>query len=130
VKTALTGMGYKVHAVESHEQFEIRYNQANYQIVVIEENFAGSNLKENPTLRLVQNLPMNMRRHATIFLVGPSEETLNTMRAFALSVHCVINYSELPMFPELVEKTVAENDTFLSTYRDTQRRVYQKSARP
>jgi hypothetical protein len=127
VKMALTEMGYKVHVVENYEQFDLRYNQVNYQIVVIEETFAGSDSLENPTLRMVQNLPMMQRRHATFFLVGPSMETLNTMQAFAQSVHCVINYSELPMFAELVQKCVAENDMFLTAYRDIQRRVYQKA---
>jgi DNA-binding NtrC family response regulator len=128
IKTALTEMGYKVHIVENFEQFDSRYNQTNYQIVVIEETFAGSDSLENPTLKMVQNLPMSQRRHAVIFLLGSSMETLNTMQAFALSVHCVINYSELPMFSELVLKTVAENDMFLAAFRDIQRRVYQKSA--
>ena len=41
-KTALVELGYKVHVVENFEQFELRYNQINYQIVVIEETFAGS----------------------------------------------------------------------------------------
>jgi hypothetical protein len=126
VKTALTELGYKVHAVENYEQFDLRYNQINYQIVVIEEVFAGADSMQNPALRMVQNLPMNLRRHAVIFLVGPSMETLNTMEAFAQSVHCVINYSELQILPELVQKTVAENEMFLNTYRDVQRRVYQK----
>lgn len=128
VKTALTEMGYKVHMVESFEQFDLRYNQANYQIVVIEETFDGSDSLENPTLRLIQNLPMSQRRHATFFVLGPTMETLNTMQAFALSVQCVINYSELPMFSELVQKTMAENEMFLAAFRDTQRRVYQKSS--
>jgi CheY-like chemotaxis protein len=128
VKTALTEMGYKVHIVENYEQFDSRYNQTNYQIVVIDETFAGSDSLENPTLKMVQNLPMSQRRHAVVFLLGSSMETLNTMQAFALSVHCVINYSELPMFSELVQKTVAENDMFLAAFRDIQRRVYQKSA--
>jgi len=128
VKTALTEMGYKVHVVENYEQFDSRYNQTNYHIVVIDENFAGADSLENPTLKMMQNLPMSQRRHATVFLLGTSMETLNTMQAFALSVHCVINYSELPMFSELVQKTVAENEVFLAAYRDIQRRVYQKSA--
>jgi hypothetical protein len=128
VKTTLRDMGYKVHVVENYDQFDLRYNQINYQVVVIEEVFAGSDSLENPTLRMVQNLPMSLRRHATIFLVGPSMETLNTMQAFSQSVHCVINYSELQMLSELVQKTVAENEMFLTTYRDVQRRVYQKSA--
>jgi hypothetical protein len=128
VKTTLQEMGYKVHVVEDFDQFDLRYNQINYQVVVIEEVFAGSDSLENPTLRMVQNLPMNLRRHAAIFLVGPSMETLNTMQAFSQSVHCVINYSELQMLSELVQKTVAENEMFLTTFRDVQRRVYQKSA--
>jgi hypothetical protein len=126
VKTALTGLGYKAHVVDNYEVFDFRYNQSNYQIVVIEETFAGSDSLENPTLRLMQNLSMGLRRHSVVFLLGASMETLNTMQAFAQSVHCVINYSELPMFAELAQKTLAENEMFLAPYRDIQRRVYQK----
>jgi hypothetical protein len=128
VKTSLTELGYKVHMVENFEQFDLRYHQVSYQIVVIEETFAGSDLLENPTLRMIQSLPMSQRRHATTFLVGPSLETLNTLQAFSYSVHCVINYSELPMLSELAQKAVGENDMFLTTYREVQRRVYLKPA--
>jgi hypothetical protein len=128
VKTALVGLGYKVHLVENHEQFELRFHQISYHIVVIEETFAGGDLLENPTLRLVQTLPMSQRRHATVFLVGPSMETLNTMQAFSHSVHCVINYSELPMLSELAQKVMAENEMFLTTFREAQRHAYHKPA--
>jgi hypothetical protein len=128
VKTALSELGYKVHVVENFEQFDLRYHQVSYQIVIIEETFAGADMLENPTLSMIQSLPMSQRRHATIFLVGPSMETLNTMQAFTQSVHCVINYSELPMLSDLVKKAVGENEMFLTTYRDVQRHVYQKPA--
>jgi hypothetical protein len=128
VKTALTELGYKVHLVENFEQFELRYHQVSYQVVIIEETFAGSDLLENATLRMIQSLPMSQRRHATIFLVGPSMETLNSMQAFTQSVHCVINYSELPMLSELAQKVVGENEMFLTTYREVQRHAYQKPA--
>jgi hypothetical protein len=106
--------------------FETRYSQVNYQIVFIEETFAGSDPLQNAVLTFIQNLPMSQRRHSTIFLIGAGYETLNTMQAFALSVHCVINLAELSMLAELVQKTVAENDLFLGTFREAQRRVYQK----
>src|SRR5665213_1320916 len=86
VKTALMGLGYTVHVVENYEQFDLRFHQVSYQIVVIEETFAGSDMLENPTLQMIQSLPMSQRRHATVFLVGPSMETLNSMQAFAQSV--------------------------------------------
>jgi DNA-binding NtrC family response regulator len=122
----LLEMGYKVHTAENHEQFQTRYNRVTYQVVIIEESFAGGNLLENPTLQWVQNLTMSRRRDATFFLLGESMETLNALQAFALSVHCVINYNEFPMLAELIHKTVAENELFLTTYREAQRRTAQK----
>ena len=126
LKATLSDIGYKVHVVDGPLLFETRYNQINYQVIFIEETFACADPAENTTLGVVQNMPMNQRRHATFFLIGPSYETLNTMQAFALSVHCVINLTELPMLAELVQKTVAENDLFLGTFREAQRRMYQK----
>jgi hypothetical protein len=123
----LAEMGYKVHVAENDEEFQNRYNRVTYQIVVLEETFAGGNLLENPTLRWVQNLPMSQRRDATFFLLGQSLETLNALQAFALSVHCVINYNEFHMLAELTHKTVAENELFLATYREAQRRAAQKA---
>jgi hypothetical protein len=125
-KTTLAQMGYKIHVVDSHPQFETRYNQVNYKVVVIEENFAGGNLLDNPSLRIIQGLPMAQRRYAVFFLIGESFESLNTLQAFAQSVHCVLNFAELPMLQEVVQKTIGENDLFLSTFREVQRRVYQK----
>ena len=125
-KTAMVEMGYKVHVVDTHPQFETRYNQVNYQVVIMEENFSGSTILENPSLQMVQGLSMNQRRYATFFLVGQTFESLNTLQAFSQSVHCVMNVAELQMLPEVIQKTIAENDLFLSTFREVQRRVYQK----
>jgi hypothetical protein len=127
-KAPLIAMGYKCHVVDSHPMFETRFNQVAYQIVVIDENFAGGNIMENASLRYVQELPMAQRRNVVFFLIGPSFESLNTMQAFCQSVHCVLNFAELPMLTEVVQKTIAENDMFLRTYRDVQKRIYEKGA--
>jgi hypothetical protein len=128
-RTALASIGFKVHAVENHEDFEIRYNQVNYHIVVIEDIFAFSSFsKENLSLRFIQNLPMIQRRHAVFFLIGSRMESLNAMQAFALSVHCVVNYKELAMLPDIFKKTLADNDLFLAAFRDVQRRTFHKPA--
>jgi hypothetical protein len=121
-------MGYKVHVVETHPQFETRYNQVNYQVIVLEENFAGGSILDNPSLRMIQALPMNQRRYATFFLIGQTFESLNTLQAFSQSVHCVLNLAELPMLKDVAQKIIAENDLFLSTFREVQRRVYHKGA--
>ena len=126
VKATLTDMGYKVHVVESHLQFETRYNQINYQVVVIEDGFGGGLMDDNTSLRFLQYLPMTQRRYAVIFLLGGAFETLNTLQAFSQSVHCVVNYSELPMIGQLIQKAIAENNLFLNTYREVEHRVSQR----
>jgi hypothetical protein len=127
VKTILLEMGYKVHVVETHLQFETRYHQINYQVVVIEDIFGGSPMEENPSLQFLQQLPMAQRRYATLFLLGGAFETLNTLQAYSQSVHCVVNYTEILMIGQLIQKTIAENNLFLNTFREVQHRVYQKS---
>jgi hypothetical protein len=125
-KQALSGMGFKSHVVDSHPMFETRYNQVNYQIVVIEENFAGANILQHDSLHYIQELPMTQRRNTVFILTGPNFESLNTMQAFVNSVHCVVNFTELPMLTEVLQKTVAENDMFYNTFRDVQQRIYTK----
>jgi hypothetical protein len=125
-RSALQEMNYKVHAVDNHPEFVARCNQVNYEIIILEENFAGGTLIENVSLQTLQSMPMNQRRHATTFLIGESFESLNTLQAFAQSVHCVLNFAEMQMLTEVIQKTIAENDLFLSTFREVQRRVYQK----
>ncbi|HZM06741.1 MAG TPA: hypothetical protein VFC44_27380 [Candidatus Saccharimonadales bacterium] len=123
---AFVEMGYKVHAVDTHPQFDARYNQVNYQAVVIEEDFGGGTVLENASLQMIQALPMARRRYATFFLIGPSVESLNAMQAFAQSVHCVLNFAELAMLPSVAKKTITENDVFLGTFREVERRLRQK----
>jgi hypothetical protein len=92
----------------------------------MEDTFAGNPMEPNPSLQLLQELPMAQRRYANIFLIGGAFETLNTLQAFSQSVHCVVNYSEIPMIGQLIQKTIAENNLFLNTFREVEHRVHQK----
>jgi len=67
---------------------------------------------------------MNQRRHATVILLGESFQTFTPMQAFQQSVHAVINSSELFLLKQLIEKAVADNTLFLSSYREAQSRAY------
>jgi len=124
-RNALLELGYKVHIVDSHPEFPPRYNQIQYQVVVIEETFGGTPFIENASLHMLQHLPMAQRRHATIILIGESYGTLNALSAFQQSVHAVINYSEMAVLGQLIQKVVADNNLFLMTYREMERRVAQ-----
>lgn len=119
---ALMELDYKVHAVADYDMFVDQYQQIQYQVVVIDEHFGGaSSIVENHTLAWLQYLPMNLRRHSVIFLIGPSFSSLSAMQAFQQSVHAVINPSELTSLQQIILKYVSDNDLFLNQYREVQK---------
>ena len=128
-KAALTELGYKVHTAATHSDFLIRFSQARYQVVVLEELFGANSIEENLTLKALQSMSMYQRRHATVLLVGNSFQTFTPMEAFKHSVHAVINSSELFLFRQLAEKAVAENELFLHNFREVQNRVFSSGTR-
>ena len=122
-KAALKELGYKVHTAATHSDFQVRFSQIRYQVVIVEELFGANSLDENLTLKALQNMAMNLRRHATVILLGNSFQTFAPLEAFQHSVHAVINSSEMFMLKPLVEKAIAENNLFLQSFRETQGRV-------
>lgn len=126
-KQTLNELGYKVHTAATHTDFLTRFSQIHYQVVVLEERFGANTIEENLTLKALQDMPANQRRHATIVLLGDSFQTFMPMEAFKQSVHAVINASEMFLLRQLVEKAVAENTMFLHNYREVQARVVTNS---
>jgi hypothetical protein len=91
----------------------------------LEEQFACSAIEENLALQRIQFMQMHHRRHAVILLIGESFQSLNTMQAFNQSVHAVLNPMDLGSLKQVLQQMIAENDLFLSVYRDTQLRIAQ-----
>jgi len=128
-KLALQELGYKIHTAATHSDFLIRFSQVRYHVVVLEECFAANTIEENLTLRTLQAMPMNQRRHATVILFGNSFQTFTPMQAFQQSVHAVINSSELFLLKQLIEKAVNDNTLFQHSYREVQETVYSGGSR-
>ncbi|HEX3889494.1 MAG TPA: hypothetical protein VHX90_01475 [Verrucomicrobiae bacterium] len=122
-KRVLKELGYKAHLAATHPEFSTRFAQVRYQVVLLDELFAAAKPDENLTLKSLQAMPVAQRRHATIILFGNSFKTFEPMQAFQQSVHAVINGAEISMLKHLVEKAVADNDIFLFSFRDVQKRI-------
>jgi DNA-binding NtrC family response regulator len=124
-KATLYELGYKVHALTSHEEFASRFAQVQYQVVITELMFAASTPGENVSLLNLQRMQMNQRRHACIVMLGYEFETLNAMQAFQQSVHAVVNPLELPSLGQIIQQVVSDTNLMLGIYRDTQTRIIQ-----
>ena len=123
-RKALNDLGYKVHTAATHGDFQVRFSQVRYQVVILEERFAANDISENLTLQALQKMPMGERRHATVILLGDSFLTFTPMQAFQQSVHAVINSSELFLLQQLIEKAVAENTLFLRCFNQARARAF------
>ena len=122
-KTGLNELGYKVHTAATHSDFLTRFDQIQYEVVIVEELFAASSLEENLTLKSLQIMPMSRRRHATVILLTNTFQTFNPLQAFQQSLHAIVNSSELLLLGQLIEKAVSDNTRFLQGFRETQSRV-------
>ncbi|MFO1501667.1 MAG: hypothetical protein U1G07_25350 [Verrucomicrobiota bacterium] len=122
-KDVLRDLSYKILVATSHDDFATRFNNIQFQVVILEEQFAARTLDENVTLRYLQRMPMNQRRHATVILLGHAFQTLNPMQAFAQSVHAVVNWADLGSLSQVVQQAVAETTLFLNGVREAQLRV-------
>jgi hypothetical protein len=122
-KTALDQLGYKVHTAVNHGEFLHKFAQVAYQVVVIEELFSAATPEENESLVALQRMSMGNRRHATVVLFGFNMATFNPMQAYQQCAHAVVNPSEMFLLIQLIQKAVADNDLFMHTYREAQRRL-------
>lgn len=124
---ALNEHGYKVHTAGTHADFLTRFQQNRYDIIITEELFASDTAAENQTLLTLQNMPMNQRRHCSIILLGDEVQTFNVMQAFQLSVHAVVNRSELFLLGQLIQKVVEDREYFWKTFDEAQTMVAQQA---
>ena len=122
-KTALEQLGFKVHTAVNHGEFLHKFAQVPYQLVVLEEMFSSTTPEENESLRAIQRMTMNQRRQTVFILFGFNMATFNPMQAYQQGVHAVVNPSEMFLLIQLVQKAIADNDMFLHTFREVQRRM-------
>jgi len=122
-RTALDQLGYKVHVAVNHGEFLHKFVQVPYNVIILEELFSASTPEENESLLTLQRMPISMRRHAVMILFGFSLATFNPLQAFQQGVHAVVNPSEMFLLIQLIQKAVADNDLFLHTLREAQKRT-------
>jgi DNA-binding response OmpR family regulator len=118
VRTTLKAMGYKSHIAETSEMAIERIRYTPYDVVILQDSFAGGSLRTNALLAYLATLPMSQRRSSFVCLIGESFKTLDAMQAFVQSVHVVVNPFDLPNLAAILRKSIAEFDLLYKVYKD------------
>src|SRR5215813_14273244 len=105
----LTELGYKVHLGLFEEDVLLKLATYNYNVVVVYENFKGSNHEDNPILRELVKRPGALRRQHFVVLLSHAVPTNGAMAAFALSVDQVVNINDLANFRPVLRRGTAQH---------------------
>lgn len=119
VISALQELKYAADIAPSAEVVyeKIRFNR--YDVVVLDERFAGGTPENNEVLKHFQYMPMMNRRHIFVALIGPNLPTQDNMAAFDKSVNVVINEKDAPNLKSILKRSVADNDQFYKVYKES-----------
>jgi len=121
LRSSLMELGYNVHVAANADDAlnKIKFNQ--YEVIVLNEEFAGSTPEDNAVLHTIHPMPMTVRRYIFVVLLGKKFRTLDNMMAFAKSVNVVINISDLPNIKGILRRSIADNDQFYKVFKEALR---------
>jgi predicted Zn finger-like uncharacterized protein len=120
VKTALAELGYTVHIVNDPKEAIDRLWQQPYGLVILHEEYGGA-ADDNGVLKILQPMPMSIRRFMYVGLIGKQYRTLDPTAAFAKSVNFVVAETELSNLKAIVQEAVADHDRFYRVFREVLR---------
>ena len=120
VKTALAELGYTVHIVNDPKEAIDRLWQQPYGLVILHEEYGGA-ADSNGVLKILQPMPMSIRRFMYVGLIGKQYRTLDQTAAFAKSVNFVVAETELSNLKAIVQEAVADHDRFYRVFREVLR---------
>jgi CheY-like chemotaxis protein len=118
VKAALEQIGYTMLPATTAEEATERIRRQTFEIMIVDEQFESSGVLDNAVLKLINTLPIGIRRHMFVVLLGREFKTFDNMMAFTRSANVVVNLNDLPHLPAILKKGLEDNNDFYRVFRD------------
>lgn len=115
----LIDLNYKVHLGLFPEDVLLKLSTYSYNVVVIYENFKGSNLENNPILCEMVRRPGASRREHFVILLSQRFTTNDAVTAFAQSVDQIVNVADIANFKPVVRRGVAQHHDLYLPLQET-----------
>ena len=114
----LTELGYKLHTGLFVEDILLKLQTHVYDVVIFSEHFNAADLKSNPILHSVIEIPPNQRRKQVIAMIGSSVHTDSDMDAWVHSVDLTVNLADLPNLKHVLRRAVQRTTLFNQPYTE------------
>jgi hypothetical protein len=119
----LIDINYKVHLGLYEEDVLLKLKTYAYNVVIIYENFKGSNLQTNPLLREMVYKAGHVRREHFVVLLSHRFATNDAMSAFVHSVDQIINIADLTNLKPVLRRGVAQFREMYNPFQETLKAV-------
>jgi CheY-like chemotaxis protein len=118
IRAALEQLGFAMLPATTAEEACERLRRQVFEIVIVDEQFESSGVLDNAVLKMINGMPIGVRRHMFVVLLGREFKTFDNMMAFARSVNVVVNLNDLPHLPAIVRKGLEDNNDFYRVFRE------------
>lgn len=99
-------LNYKIHTGLFVEDILLKLRAHAYHVVVVAEQFNGSDLESNAVIAAAVAMPLAQRRKQFIVVIGSSFQTADEMQAFQHSVDLVVNTADAANLKPIVRRGV------------------------
>ena len=123
VEQALSNLTYAVNRAQTSQDALSSLQADDYQVLILEETWAGSGAEQNLVLRYVQTLPMQARRQLFFCLVSETVATLDELAALRFCANLVMNAQDLDKTEVLLRRCIADYRDFYKIIRQEQNRL-------
>lgn len=112
-------LGFAVEQLESADDKLLRLQQGDYAIVVSARNGVAD---DRNVYRMIQTMPLEIRRRLFLVLVGDDVQTGEGIQAFALLADLVVQSKDAASCDRLVAQTLQERKRVYQTFWDAEDR--------
>jgi len=118
IRAALEQLGYTMLPAGTAEEAGERLRRHPFEIVIVDERFESSGVLDNAVLKMLNTMPIGLRRKIFVVLLGREFKTFDNMMAFTRSVNVVVNLNDLPHLPAIIRKGLEDNNDFYRVFRE------------
>jgi hypothetical protein len=118
LKITMDKLEYKISIAKGVDDALTKLKFTRYDLIILNENFAGCSPTQNPILDYIQPMPMARRREIFVALLGQDLRTMDNMTAFLKSVNVVINIKEIQNIRDILNSSIAANERFYKVFKD------------
>jgi hypothetical protein len=112
-------LGFAVEQLDSADDKILRLQQGDYAVVVSARNGVP---EDRNVYRMIQTMPLEIRRRLFLVLVGDDVQTGEGTQAFALLADLVVQSKDAPSCDRLLAQTLHERKRVYQTFWDAEDR--------